>query len=55
MDAVPCKKAWAKSLSIEKFNLLADFWLHGDLAVKLGLFIDKLGFSEWANVILDEL
>lgn len=54
VDAVPCKKAWAKSLGIEKVNLLADFWPHGDLAVKLGLFIDKFGFSERANVILDE-
>jgi hypothetical protein len=31
-----------------------DFWPHGGLAAKLGLFIDKFGFSEWANVILDE-
>jgi len=54
VDAVPCKKAWAKSLGIEKVDLLADFWPHGDLAVKLGLFIDKFGFSERANVILDE-
>lgn len=54
VDAVPCKKAWAKSLGIEKTDLLADFWPHGGLAAKLGLFIDKLGFSERANVILDE-
>ena len=54
VDAVPCKKAWAKSLGIEKTDLLADFWPHGGIAAKLGLFIDKLGFSERANVILDE-
>ena len=54
VDAAPCKKAWAKSLGIEKVDLLADFWPHGDLAAKLGLFIDKFGFSERANVILDE-
>ena len=54
VDAAPCKKAWAKSLSIEKVDLLADFWPHGGLAAKLGLFIDKFGFSERANVILDE-
>jgi len=54
VDAVPCKKAWAKSLGIEKVDLLADFWPHGGLAQKLGLFIDKFGFSERANVILDE-
>ena len=54
VDTVPCKNAWAKSLGIEKVDLLADFWPHGGLAAKLGLFIDKLGVSERANVILDE-
>ncbi|MGV8058472.1 MAG: redoxin domain-containing protein [Smithellaceae bacterium] len=54
VDAVPCKKAWAVSLGIEKTDLLADFWPHGGIAAKLGLFIDKFGFSERANVILDE-
>jgi len=54
VDAVPCKKAWAKSLGIEKVDLLSDFWPHGGIAAKLGLFIEKFGFSERANVILDE-
>ena len=54
VDSVPCKKAWAKSLSIEKVDLLSDFWPHGGIAAKLGIFIDKFGFSERANVILDE-
>ncbi len=54
VDAVPCKKAWAASLGIEKVALLADFWPHGGIAAKLGLFIDKFGFSERAHVILDE-
>lgn len=54
VDSVPCKKAWAKSLGIEKVDLLADFWPHGGIAAKLGIFIDKFGFSERANIILDE-
>jgi peroxiredoxin len=54
VDAVPCKKAWAKSLGIEKTDLLADFWPHGEIASKLGIFIHKFGISERANVILDE-
>jgi peroxiredoxin len=54
VDAVPCKKEWAKSLGIEKLDLLADFWPHGEIASKLGLFLDKFGFSERANIILDE-
>jgi peroxiredoxin len=54
VDSVPCKKAWAMNLAIEKVDLLADFWPHGGIAAKLGIFIDKLGFSERANIILDE-
>jgi len=45
VDSVPCKKAWADSLSIVKTDLLADFWPHGGLALKLGIFIDRFGFS----------
>jgi len=54
VDSVPCKKAWAESLGIEKVDLLADFWPHGGIASKLGIFIDKFGFSERANIILDK-
>jgi peroxiredoxin len=54
VDSVPCKKAWAESLGITKLNLLADFWPHGSLAARLGIFIDQFGFSERANIILDE-
>ena len=54
VDSVPCKKAWAMNLASEKVDLLADFWPHGGIAAKLGIFIDKLGFSERANIILDE-
>lgn len=54
VDAVPSKKAWAKSLGIEKVDLLSDFWPHGGIAAKLGIFIDKFGFSERANIILNE-
>ena len=54
VDSVPCKKAWAENLGIAKLDLLADFWPHGDLASRLGIFIEKFGFSERANIILDE-
>jgi peroxiredoxin len=54
VDSAPCKKAWAQSLNIQKVDLLSDFWPHGGIAVKLGIFIDKFGFSERANIILDE-
>jgi peroxiredoxin len=54
VDSVPCKKAWAKSLAIKDTPLLCDFWPHGAVAMKYGLFRDANGFSERANVIIDE-
>jgi len=54
IDSVPCKKAWAESLGIEDTRLLADFWPHGEVAKKYGIFREKYGFSERANIIVDE-
>lgn len=54
VDSVPCKKAWADSLGIKGTPLLADFWPHGQVAQLYGLFRDRNGFSERANVIVDE-
>jgi peroxiredoxin len=54
VDAVPSKKAWAKSLGIKNTRLLSDFWPHGKVADSYGLFRDKDGISERANVIVDE-
>jgi len=54
VDSVPSKKAWAESLNIEKVRLLSDFWPHGYVAQLYGIFRDKDGFSERANIVLDE-
>lgn len=54
IDTVPSKKAWAKSLEIEKTSLVSDFWPHGGYAKELGIFRDDDGFSERANLIIDE-
>jgi len=54
VDAQPCKKAWATALVINNVSLLADFWPHGKIAQDYGLFLDKDGFSQRANVIVDE-
>jgi len=54
VDSVPSNKAWAKSLSIERTGLLADFWPHGEIAKLYGVFRDKGGFSERANIVVDE-
>jgi peroxiredoxin len=54
VDSVPCKSAWAKSLKLKKTRILADFWPHGGVAKKYGVFRDKNGFAERANIIVDE-
>jgi len=54
VDAPPTKQAWAKTLGIANLSLVSDFWPHGGLAKELGLFRDKEGISERANVLLDE-
>ncbi len=53
IDAVPSKKAWAKSLDIMETRLLSDFWPHGAVAQQYGLFLADRGFSGRANVIVD--
>lgn len=54
VDSFPSKHAWAKDLGIKETRLLCDFWPHGAVAHALGLFREEEGFSERANVIVDE-
>lgn len=54
VDPVPSKKAWGTVLSINNVSLPADFWPHGKVAQDYGIFIEKLGISERANIIIDE-
>lgn len=54
VDTVPSKAAWAASLKIKETRLLSDFWPHGKVARSQGLFRQAQGFSERANVIVDE-
>ncbi len=54
VDSIPCKAAWAKELGISVTPLLCDFWPHGAVAQAYGIFREKNGFSERANIILDE-
>ena len=54
VDSVPCKRAWAKELGIEKTRLVADFWPHGEAAKLCGIFRESDGYSERANILLDE-
>ena len=54
VDSQPCKKKWAEYLNIEKTDLLADFWPHGEVARKYDIFIEKAGISGRANFLVDE-
>jgi peroxiredoxin len=54
VDSVPCKKAWADSIHITGTRLLCDFWPHGKVAQEYGIFRDANGFSERANILLNE-
>ncbi len=54
VDTYPSKNAWAKELGIANVKLPSDFWPHGEVAKAYGLFLENEGFSERANVIVDE-
>jgi peroxiredoxin len=54
VDSVPSKKAWSAVILINKVSLLADFWPHGQVAREYGIFNEKGGTSERANIIIDE-
>jgi peroxiredoxin len=54
VDSVPSNKAWAKSMNVENTRLLSDFWPHGQVALSYGVFRGNDGFSERANIIIDE-
>jgi len=53
VDHVPCLVAWAASLGVS-YPLLSDFWPHGAVARKYGVFRDAEGHSERALFIVDK-
>ncbi len=53
MDHVPCLKAWAESLGGIHFPLLSDFWPHGAVAERYGVFRAE-GHSERALFVVDK-
>ncbi|KYK33989.1 MAG: thioredoxin peroxidase [Thermoplasmatales archaeon SG8-52-3] len=54
VDPIPSKKAWADSLGLKNTKLLSDFWPHGKVSDLYFLFREKQGFSERANIIINE-
>ena len=54
VDSVPSNKAWAEAMDIKNTKLLSDFWPHGIVAKAYGIFRENDGFSERANILIDE-
>jgi len=54
VDSVPSNKAWAATMEVKTTKLLSDFWPHGQVATAYGVFREKDGFSERANLVIDE-
>ena len=54
VDPVQSKRAWARELGITHIKLLSDFWPHVEVAREYGIFREKEGVSERANIIIDE-
>ena len=54
VDSVPSNTAWAESMGIKNTRLLSDFWPHGAVAKAYGVFRENDGFSERANILINE-
>jgi len=41
-------------MGMKDTRLIADFWPHGGMAKKYGLFLEESGISGRANILIDE-
>ncbi len=53
-DPIASKQAWGKALGGIGYPMLSDFWPHGDVAQKYGVFNQKLGRSDRAIFVVDK-
>lgn len=54
VDQPNAKRAWADAIGVKKTPLLSDYWPHGGVAQKYGIFKEKQGISGRAVYIVDE-
>jgi peroxiredoxin len=54
VDSAPSNKAWAESMGIKNTRWLSDFWPHGAVAKAYGVLRENDGFSERANILINE-
>jgi peroxiredoxin len=52
VDSKATLRAWADAQGYD-FNLLADFWPHGEVAKEYGVFIEEKGFANRATFLID--
>ena len=53
-DPIASKQAWGKSLGGISYPLVTDFWPHGEVAQKYGIFNPKLGRPDRAIFVVDK-
>ena len=53
IDPQPAKTAWAQTLGPISFDLLSDFYPHGEVAQRYGVFRPREGFSDRAVFVVD--
>jgi peroxiredoxin len=52
VDSVPAHRAWAQMLGGIDYPMLADFWPHGEVSRRYGVFLDT-GVSARATFVID--
>ena len=52
-DTVYTLKKWAEELGGLKYPLASDFWPHGAVSIKYGVFNEEIGRPERAIIVVD--
>ena len=52
-DTVYTLKRWAEDLGGVKYPLASDFWPHGAVSTKYGVFNEEIGRPERAIIVID--
>ena len=52
-DTVYTLKRWAEDLGGVKYPLASDFWPHGAVSMKYGVFNEEIGRPERAIIVID--
>ena len=52
-DTVYTLKKWAEDLGGVKYPLCSDFWPHGEVSLRYGVFNEEIGRPERAIIVVD--